>query len=730
MGSTAPRSSRRGRSEACPDQAGWSRFGALRPAAARGRRPRRRGPADRRGRRAPAGPSRRPRRRDPARRHPEGWCTRTSEPDGDAQRRGTGGGAPPSPHRPLTQAVVQPSAESPRGRRGARSSRRTPVTPHSRERRCRVHGQLLAVLVHVDAGAGDSQLIAGGLRGRDHLAEHAADLPRRRRARRWATSAAPAPRPPLATHRAIAIPVSSGSQPRSAPAIGTTTDTATDAPGGASQARHPAAAGALVVGDDDAPRLRPPCRLQVGGVDGLVVVDAAPGAAGREQRRPQGPYVQGISHIDKARLPAMADAAPTTDTDAAARPPRTCTPPRASWPTCARRVDEAVHAGSARAVEKQHAKGKHDRPRADRAAARRGLVRRARRAGPAPRRPTSAWSRTGPYGDGVVTGYGTVDGRPVCVFTPGLHGLRRRLGEVYGEKIVKVMDLAHEDRLPGHRHQRRRRRAHPGGRGLARPLRRDLPPQRARLRRHPADLADHGPVRRRRTSTPPRSPTSSSWSTRPRRCSSPARTSSRPSPARTSRMEELGGAPHAQHASRGVAHYLAADEDDAIDYVKALLSYLPRNNLDRRRRSFDADGRPSDGHRRGPRARHAHPGLAQPALRHARRSSSTSLDDGEFLEVQPLFAPNIVVGFGRVEGRPVGIVANQPMQFAGMPRHRRLREGRPVRADLRRVQHPGAHLRRRARLPARHRPGVERHHPPRRQADLRLRRGHRPARSP
>src|SRR3712207_9422044 len=41
------------------------------------------------------------------------------------------------------------------------------------------------------------------------------------------------------------------------------------------------------------------------------------------------------------------------------------------------------------------------------------------------------------------------------------------------------------------------------------------------------------------------------------------------------------------------------------------------------------------------------------------------LDDGEFLEVQPLFAPNIVVGFGRVEGRPVGVVANQPTQFAG-----------------------------------------------------------------
>ena len=61
-----------------------------------------------------------------------------------------------------------------------------------------------------------------------------------------------------------------------------------------------------------------------------------------------------------------------------------------------RRIDEAVHAGSAKAVEKQHAKGKMDRPRAHRAALRRGLVRRARRAGPAPLGRRSAWRRTGP----------------------------------------------------------------------------------------------------------------------------------------------------------------------------------------------------------------------------------------------------------------------------------------------------------------------------------------------
>ena len=127
-------------------------------------------------------------------------------------------------------------------------------------------------------------------------------------------------------------------------------------------------------------------------------------------------------------------------------------------------------------------------------------------------------------------------------------------------------------------------------------------------------------------------------------------------------MEDLGGA-RTHNTKSGNAHYMGSDEDDAIDYVKALLSYLPQNNLDEPP-SYDepADLEVTDA---GPRARHADPGLAEPALRHAHGRSRRSLDDEEFLEVQALFAPNIVVGFGRVEGRPVGVVANQPMQFAG-----------------------------------------------------------------
>jgi propionyl-CoA carboxylase beta chain len=131
-------------------------------------------------------------------------------------------------------------------------------------------------------------------------------------------------------------------------------------------------------------------------------------------------------------------------------------------------------------------------------------------------------------------------------------------------------------------------------------------------------------------------------------------------------LEELGGA-RTHNTKSGVAHYLGEDEADALDYVKALLSYLPSNNLDPlpaldiapvdvvlpdalteedlELDTFipDSANTPYDMHT---------------VIEHV-------VDDGEFLEVQPLFAPNILIGFGRVEGRPVGIVANQPTQFAG-----------------------------------------------------------------
>ncbi len=140
--------------------------------------------------------------------------------------------------------------------------------------------------------------------------------------------------------------------------------------------------------------------------------------------------------------------------------------------------------------------GAQDRPGADRAALRRGFVRRARRAGPAPVdgvRPGEEAPVRRRRGDRLRH-----HRRPPGVrVLPGLHGLRRVAGRGLRREDHQGDGPRHQDRLPDHRHQRGRRRADPGGRRLARPVRRDLPPQRARLRRHPADLDDHGLLRRR-----------------------------------------------------------------------------------------------------------------------------------------------------------------------------------------------------------------------------------------
>jgi propionyl-CoA carboxylase beta chain len=125
-------------------------------------------------------------------------------------------------------------------------------------------------------------------------------------------------------------------------------------------------------------------------------------------------------------------------------------------------------------------------------------------------------------------------------------------------------------------------------------------------------------------------------------------------------FEELGGA-RTHNSKSGVAHFMASDENDCLELTKVLLSYLPSNNLeeppafepvdidtlepDEELDTFipDSSNQPYDMHT---------------VIEHI-------LDDGEFLEVQPLWAQNIITGYGRVDGRPVGVVANQPMQFAG-----------------------------------------------------------------
>jgi len=130
-------------------------------------------------------------------------------------------------------------------------------------------------------------------------------------------------------------------------------------------------------------------------------------------------------------------------------------------------------------------------------------------------------------------------------------------------------------------------------------------------------------------------------------------------------FEELGGA-HAHAVKSGVAHYQARDEDDCFDYARELLSYLPSNNLE----EPPMVGAPVD-----PVAAEEVTSADleldtlipdspnQPYDMHT--VIAGVLDDGEFLEVHAGFAPNIIVGFGRVAGASVGVVANQPMHFAG-----------------------------------------------------------------
>ncbi|MFF2924516.1 acyl-CoA carboxylase subunit beta [Streptomyces celluloflavus] len=324
-----------------------------------------------------------------------------------------------------------------------------------------------------------------------------------------------------------------------------------------------------------------------------------------------------------------------------------------------RRTDEATHAGSARAVEKQHAKGKLT------ARERIGLLldegsfveldEFARH-----RSTSFGIERNRPYGDGVVTGYGTVDGRTVCVYSQDFTVFGGSLGEVYGEKIVKVMDFALKNGCPvvgindggGARIQEGvaalglfaeifRRNVHASG----------VVPQISLIVGPCAGGAVYSPAITDFTVMVDQ--TSHMFITGPDVIKTVT--------GEDVGFEELGGA-RTHNTTSGVAHHMAGDEKDAIEYVKALLSYLPSNNLSEPP-AFpeEADLTVSDTDRE---LDTLIPDSAnQPYDMHS--VVEHVLDDNEFLETQALFAPNILTGFGRVEGHPVGIVANQPMQCAG-----------------------------------------------------------------
>jgi propionyl-CoA carboxylase beta chain len=324
-----------------------------------------------------------------------------------------------------------------------------------------------------------------------------------------------------------------------------------------------------------------------------------------------------------------------------------------------RRLEEAVHAGSARAVEKQHAKGKKTaRERVVELLDEDSFVELDELA----RHRSTAFDmeKNRPYGDGVVTGYGTIEGRQVCVFAQDFTVFGGSLGQVFGEKIVKVMDLAMKTGCPiigindsgGARIQEGvvslglygeifRRNVHASG----------VIPQISLIMGPCAGGAVYSPAVTDFTVMVDQ--TSHMFITGPDVIKTVT--------GEDVSMEDLGGA-RTHNTKSGNAHYMGSDEEDAIEYVKALLSFLPQNNLDPAPAyEEEADTDVSDLDR-------ALDGLIpdganQPYDMH--EVIQAVLDDQEFLEVQELFAPNILIGFGRVEGHSVGVVANQPMQFAG-----------------------------------------------------------------
>ena len=261
-------------------------------------------------------------------------------------------------------------------------------------------------------------------------------------------------------------------------------------------------------------------------------------------------------------------------------------------------------------------------------------------------------------GDGVITGYGTINGRLVYVFSQDFTVFGGSLSETHAEKICKIMDLAMKNGAPvvGLNDS--------GG---------------ARIQEGVVSLGGYADIFYRNTMASGVVPQISAIMGP---CAggavySPAITDFILMVENTSYMfvtgpnvvktvtheqvtsEELGGAD--THATKsGVTHFACANEIEAIRHIKQLLSYMPQNCEDR------APSLPYEtGNELRPELDDLMPvNASQPY--DIRDVIDYVIDAGTFLEVHKRFAENIVVGFGRIAGRSIGIVANQPAFLAGV----------------------------------------------------------------
>ncbi|MGH2376234.1 MAG: acyl-CoA carboxylase subunit beta [bacterium] len=261
--------------------------------------------------------------------------------------------------------------------------------------------------------------------------------------------------------------------------------------------------------------------------------------------------------------------------------------------------------------------------------------------------------------DGVVTGHGTIDGRPVHVFSQDFTVLGGSLGEGHAEKICKVVDLAMRTGTPiiglndsgGARIQEGV--VSLGGYAdifLRNTLASGVVPQISAIMGPCAGGAVYSPAITDFTIMV--RGTAYMFVTGPQVVKAVTR--------EDVSFEDLGGAD--VHAGRsGIAHFVAADDEECLALIRRLLGFLPSNNLEDPPRRTPVD-EPSRGD----------PALDalvpdDPSKPYDMHEVITRvIDDREFLEVHAAFARNLIVGFARLHGRPVGVLAQQPAVLAGV----------------------------------------------------------------
>ncbi len=322
------------------------------------------------------------------------------------------------------------------------------------------------------------------------------------------------------------------------------------------------------------------------------------------------------------------------------------------------RKDEALHAGSQRAVQRQHEKGKMTaRERIDYlldegSFCELDMLARHRAHG-------MGIDHSRPYTDGVITGYGTIDGRRVCVFSQDFTVFGGALGEAFAEKIHKIMDLSLSLGVP--------MIGLNDGAG-------------ARIQEGVVSLNGYGGIFHRNVAASGVIPQVSV-------IMGPCAGGAVYSPAMTDlvfmvdstshmfitgpdvvkavtgedvTLEELGGA--MTHATKsGVATFVSTDEKACLDEVRYVLSFLPANNLEEPPCVQSED----DPDRLAPELTDLMPRSANQPY-DMKKVIASVVDDGDYVEFHAHWAQSVTCGLARIGGYVVGIVGNQPAVLAGV----------------------------------------------------------------